>query len=361
MRSFVKRCPLLAAVLLPFFHAAVANTAVAQGHSKHDHDHREHQHRSAESAPAGVMYEHMHPAGQMMVSYRVDYERANQLFHGSQRITDSRLQDAGFSGVPEVMSMQMHMLHFMYAPTDWLNLMIMPQLMNMDMNMDMAMHSGDHGDGHGGAIAGRHTHRTSGIGDTVVAALVHIARSGRHAVHGGLGISIPSGSVDEVGDDGRAVGYGMQLGSGTWDAIPIVTYTGEAADWSWGGQVNATLRLEEENSSGFQFGNQYRGTVWSAYRLIDWASISLRLQYLKEGGIRGHYNLAHNHSSPGDRQANFGGEFWDIGLGANFIIPTGSLVSHRIGIEWLENAHEHYRGYQLGSARTLILHWSAAF
>ena len=28
--------------------------------------------------------------------------------------------------------------------------------------------------------------------------------------------------------------YGMQLGSGTWDLLPSVTYSGDHRRWSWG-------------------------------------------------------------------------------------------------------------------------------
>src|SRR5690606_41945809 len=72
-------------------------------------------------APAGVMFEHMHRAGDWMIGYRYQYSRQDGLFQGSDEISRGELMAAGYTGIPREMSMHMHMLDLMYAPTDWLN------------------------------------------------------------------------------------------------------------------------------------------------------------------------------------------------------------------------------------------------
>src|SRR5690606_12888925 len=106
-------------------------------------------------APAGVMFEHMHRAGEWMIGYRYQYSRQEGLFQGSDEISRAELMAAGYTGIPRDMTMHMHMLDLMYTPTDWLNLMLMPHYMEMDMSMEMVMDmdaGGDHG-GHGAGHA----------------------------------------------------------------------------------------------------------------------------------------------------------------------------------------------------------------
>ena len=315
-------------------------------------------------APAGVMFEHMHRAGEWMIGYRYQYSRQDGLFQGSDEISRAELMAAGYSGIPREMTMHMHMLDLMYAPTDWLNLMLMPQYMEMDMSMQMVMDmdaGGEHG-GHGGGHApGRHEHGSSGLGDTVLAALLRLYGEGDHQIHAGLGFSAPTGDVDRKNPDGTMVHYGMQLGSGTWDFLPTLTYSGRHQALTWGAQLGGVFRLESKNKRGFSFGDQYRATGWTAYRVLEWASLSLRVQYSKEEDIQGHYDRPHNHGSPADLQVNYGGEFWDLGIGVNTVVTGGALAGHRLGIEWLEPVAEHYHGYQLGRDGTLAVSWSLAF
>ena len=40
--------------------------------------------------------------------------------------------------------------------------------------------------------------------------------------------------------------YAMQLGTGTFDLLPGLTYSGHKDAWSWGGQYSAAIRLEDE-------------------------------------------------------------------------------------------------------------------
>lgn len=346
------------------FFAAAALTVcacAAQAAPQHAHHHQQGPaHHAQTHAPAGVMYEHVHPSGEWMVDYHVRHSRRTTLFHQSNEVSDNQLQAAGFGGIPNEMTMQMHMLHVMYAPTDWLNLMLMPQYMSMDMSLTMV--AGEHHSAHGhDGIGGVHDHGTSGIGDTVISALFRLYQQQHHALNAALALSAPTGSVSERGSDGRMVGYGMQLGSGTWDLLPTVTYTGSRAAIGWGVQVGASLPIESENDSGFRYPERYQATSWTAYRVNHWASFSLRLGYSKEGSISGHYNAPHNHSSPGDLQANYGGEYWDAGIGANLQLPPGPLAGQQLGVEWLERIVEHYRGYQLGGEQSLVLRWSTTF
>ncbi|WAJ71123.1 hypothetical protein [Catenovulum adriaticum] len=309
----------------------------------------------ASHAPAGVMAEHTHKAGEIMIGYRFMQQNYDQLYQGSEKITHQQLTQAGYSMAPTSMTMKMHMLDFMYALNDKVTLMLMPQYMSMDMDMTM-LDSGsmqhDMGDmNHMDDMHDMHTshqHGTSGWTDTQVSALVNLYQNQHHQVITNLGISLPTGSVDEKNSSGQFTHYGMQLGSGTYDFVPSVTYTGHLNALSWGAQLGANIKLEDENDSGFSFGDKYHVTGWLAYQVLQPLSISARLSYQTQEDIKGHYNGPHGHSAPSDIQANYGGQFSDLGLGFNYAQQTGPLKGVRLGLEWQTRVAQDYNGYQLG-------------
>jgi len=116
-------------------------------------------------APAGVMFDHMHKAGEWMVSLRYAYSSVSgDTQHGGSKASDQQIIDNGCepyacSMTASDMSMNMYMLDIMYAPTDWLTLMVMPMYMSHDMTMrplkssmmgGMGLYGpfGSHGHGH---------------------------------------------------------------------------------------------------------------------------------------------------------------------------------------------------------------------
>jgi hypothetical protein len=316
----------------------------------------------ADHGPAGVMADHMHGAGEFMIGYRYMVSRSGgTILNGEDEVSDPTLAAAGFSAAPTEMTMQMHMLDLMYAPRDWLTFMIMPQWMRMDMSMREVEGAvvDDHG-GHGGH-GGAHAHGTSGLGDTGLYALVRLLETGGHHVHAGLGFSAPTGAVDEKDPDGRFVHYMMQLGSGTWDFLPSLAYTGRMNGWAWGAQASGVIRMEEKNESGFRFGDAVQLTAWGSRSLTDWLSGSLRLSYFSQGTVKGHYNGPHNHTSPPDIQPNYGGQFFDLGIGLNAAVQRGALQGHRFGIEWLQPLHQDVNGFQQKRDGTLFATWALAF
>jgi hypothetical protein len=313
-------------------------------------------------APAGVMFDHMHKAGEFMIGYRYMFDYSGDtMLSGTNKVDDMALAHAGFSSTPERMTMHMHMLDLMYAPADWLTLMLMPQYMSMNMDMRAVEGAEDHGGEHGGHAGGMHSHGTAGIGDTIGMALVRIFEDETQHMHLSLGLSAPTGSVSERIEGETYTHYMMQLGSGTWDFLPGITYTGHRNAWSWGAQLGANIKLEERNESGFRFGDRYQASVWGSRTLTDWLSGSARLIYSTQGDISGHYNRPHSHTSPPDLQANYGGDFLDIGLGLNAVATTGALAGHRIGLEWLIPVHQNVNGFQARRDGALHLSWSKAF
>ncbi|MCH7493813.1 hypothetical protein IIA16_03775 [bacterium] len=121
---------------------------------------------------------------------------------------------------------------------------------------------------------------SEGFGDLRLIGGYDIYRSGGHTIALSAGLSFPTGSTDERDDTpagpNQLLPYPMQNGSGTFDLLPGVTYTGRSEDWSWGGQFNAMVRLGE-NDDNYTLGNVYSASVWGARRWVDWLSSSARL------------------------------------------------------------------------------------
>ena len=318
-------------------------------------------------APAGVMADHVHKAGDIMIGGIWTRERfTGSNYTGNRKASDAELVAAGYTVREKAMTMDMVMGHLMWAPTNDVTLMVMPMWMRMEMDMlgigNPHMGHGEEG-GHGGH--GGHglmpgqtmKHTISGMGDTKVGPLFSLSRKPALSAHAGLMLSIPTGSVSRKGHDGKFTHYGMQPGSGTWDIEPSLTLLGKNETLSWGVQASYLHRMESANKSGYRLGNVFSSTAWVAKAITPRLSVSARLAYRDQGIIKGHYNGPHNHNSPPDLQGNYGGQRLEAGAGANFVIGQGL----RVGAEVMVPVHQKVNGYQLRKDTGLNLSISHAF
>ncbi len=338
--------------------------------SGHNDQHRHKHHHG--HPPAGVMFGHMlDKAGDMMVGYNYMFsDWSGSTIRGTVGVGDNEIVRRACGKLTctfkaDEMIMHMHMFNFMYAPTDWLNVMVMPQL--IDMNMEMrALPSSDSDEGG--------EHASAGLGDTLMVALVKLFETDNHHLHLGIGVSAPTGSIEATFDNTEAEdtdlqSFGMQLGSGTWDLKPSLTYLGNAGRWSWGAQVSGTKRLQSRNNLGYALGDEIQGSVWAGYRPLDWLSLSVRNVYKAQDKIRGQINRVipptdpptDPEPTPLENPNNYGGQFWDIGLGIALSAPNGEFAGHSLSLEWLQPVIHDFNGYQLERNGTFSARWSYAF
>ncbi len=356
---------------------AIASSA-SNSHDRHG-DHSRHSHSAA---PAGVMFEHtLDKSGDFMLGYRyMRNEQSGDMLFGAHPVSLStvNLQGCGDSEchvAPKFMAMNMHMLDLMYAPTDWLTLMLMPQWMDMEMNLTPLVTGSGNGHNHGGAA---HSHQTGGVGDTGMYALFKLFDKPNHHINLSLGVTAPTGDVAITlrktatnSIPNIPIHYGMQLGSGTWNLKPSLTYTGEYDAFSWGTQATGTLRLESRNQSNFAFGDIFQGSVWGGYHWTNWLATTVRGVYTWQDAISGQYPQMYNplngdpyiskHVGPFDKPANYGGQFVDLGLGINVTVPSGAFAGNNFKFEWLQPVHTDYNGYQLDRDGALSATWGVMF
>lgn len=317
-------------------------------------------HRPDSHAPIGVMGDHTHEAGEFMLSYRWMYMSMDGHRAGTDKLSSQQVYDRGFGVAAEEMEMQMHMIGAMFAPSDWLTLMVMTNYIEKDMTMSADPHAHGHGSGHGGGHTGTFGHSSSGWGDTSVGALVKIFDNAGQRAHLNLMFTLPTAEVDKK-DGGAFLPYGMQLGSGTWDFKPGITYLGQAGNLSWGAQVGGTIRLESENDSGFAYGDGVNFTPWLAYRLTDNLSVSGRVNYIWEDDLKGHYNGPHDHVAPTQFQENYGGHTLEGGVGLNWYFNKGFLKGHRLATEVLVPMYQDLNGVGMNRDYSVVVGWQVAF
>lgn len=299
-----------------------------------------------------------------MLSYRYMHMAMDGLRDGTDRLSDQEVLASGkgtYMVAPQEMTMEMHMFGAMYAPSDDWTLMAMLPYVRKSMTMKRMMM--------GGGTATFKT-RSEGLGDLKLSAMPVVWRGNQQQVHLNLGISAPTGSVEEEDDilqmNGTSIrnriAYGMQTGSGTWDFLPGVTYLGQSEAFSWGAQLGAVLRLGE-NSQDYTFGNEVRGTVWGAVPLSDSLSLSARLLARKVEKISGQDSAlaAMAAMAPPADADNYGGTYLDAGFGLNYYSRSGLLQGHRFALEFLVPVYMDLNGPQLEPSWTLIAGWQFAW
>jgi hypothetical protein len=115
---------------------------------------------------------------------------------------------------------------------------------------------------------------SEGIGDVELGATWLHRLSQNSSLLLNLGFSLPTGSIDETGDTpspgpDNQLPYTMQLGSGTYDIKPSIFYSGVTGDWTYGANLNLTLRTGK-NDRDYRLGNVYQAGIWTRYALTDW-------------------------------------------------------------------------------------------
>jgi hypothetical protein len=288
-------------------------------------------------APIGVMGDHTHQRGETMLSYRYMRMYMSGLRDGDERISRSKvLQD--FLVTPTSMDMEMHMFGVMHSPVEKLTVMLMVPFVRLEMD-------------HLTRMGGTFTTRSDGLGDVSATALIALLSQSHHKVHAHLGIGFPTGSITEQdklptsGGTTVRLPYPMQLGSGSYEFLPGLTYAGHSDIWSWGAQGRGQIRLNE-NHAGYRLGNEYALTAWGAIDAAEWVSLSLRAEWRQNLNISGReesssVNPAIVPTADPGRQAAA-----SLGLlgGVNFALPGGLLSGVRLALEVGVPVYQHLDG-----------------
>lgn len=303
-------------------------------------------------APIGVMGDHTHSAGEIMFTYRFMLMDMDGNRIGTKKVSNQRvLRD--FMVTPTDMQTQMHMFSLMYAPTDYITLMGMLPYVKKEMN-------------HLTRMGTRFKTETEGLGDIKFAGLIKIFDNYSQRVHITAGLSLPTGSIDKKdrtpAGPNQQLPYPMQLGSGTWDLLPAVTYLGQYKAVSWGSQISGVIRLGE-NDRDYTLGDQFDATAWGAWDWFNWVSTSYRLDWSSWGNIDGADPALNPAVVPTADPKLRGGDRLDMLFGLNFLVAEGPrfIQGQRLAVEFGFPVFQDLNGPQLESDWVLWLGWQYAF
>lgn len=314
-------------------------------------------------APIGVMGDHTHGQGELMFSYRFMRMGMNGLRDEDERVSRSHVLNE-FMVTPTKMDMDMHMFGAMYAPIDRVTLMVMVPWVELEM---------EHRTGMGVTF----TTKSEGVGDVRAGALIDLwssgmtgahgghsangmehAKSGHHGgarrpshkVHANVMFSFPTGAInrrDRTPASGGAkvrLPFPMQIGSGSYDFLPGLTYTGRDGPIAWGAQARGEIRLDE-NHADYRQGNEYALTAWAAYDWNRWLSTSLRTEWQHTLNHRGSDPaVSPTPTVPTKDPGRRAFQRLDFLAGVNLIVPEGPFSGIRFAIEAGVPAYQYLDG-----------------
>lgn len=289
-------------------------------------------------APIGLMGDHVHNKGEFMISYRFMHMYMDGMQDDGQKISDEAVLGE-YMVTPLRMSMNMHMLGAMVAPSDKVTLTAMVPYLDLSMS-------------HRNRMGVKFNTRSHGFGDIKAAALTPLLKTKHHQIIAKAGVSFPTGSINQrdhtPAGSNSLLPYPMQLGSGTYDLQPGVTYRGEAGNWNWGVQGNGTIRLGR-NDNNYRLGNKVAVSPWVARQWHPGISTSIRANAQSWGRIAGADSRLNPQMVPTANTYNQGGKRVDLAFGINLAKTKGFFRNHRLSAEIGVPVYQHLDGPQLNT------------
>lgn len=300
--------------------------------------------------PPGIMGGHQPKQGKFMAGLSGMYMAMDGNRSGTRKLGDGNVLNA-YMVAPLNMSMKMIMGSAMYGLTDEASVMAMVPYIEKRME-------------HINRAGVRFNTKAKGFGDIKVVAGYRVFRKGPHSIRLGGGFSLPTGSIDERDDTpvgtNQILPYPMQLGSGTVDFIPSLTYTGMGERTSWGAQVVGTFRLGE-NDRDYTFGNVYQANLWGGLKVNRWAGVFARLQGEIERNIDGRDTELNAAMVPTADPSLRGGRRINFSAGVNLAPRFGSMDFGTLGLEFGMPLYQNLKGPQMQQNYTVGLGWKKTF
>lgn len=297
--------------------------------------------------------EHKHSAGTWMAEYSYMRMGMDGLLNGTDDYSSTSalsMMDGNYMMAPTEMTMDMHMIMPMFNITSELSVMVM--LNYVDNTMEMVNGAG-----------ATTTMTTSGLGDTVVNASYKFKEDMFAA---SLDLSVPTGSIDEqvtMMNMEQQAPYAMQLGSGTYDLTPSLTYLDGMYTWRWGGQVSYTYRMGE-NDNGYTLGNRAKALAW-VRKPVGRFVLSGEASFLRWGDIEGSdpdirtsmtMGMMTMNTSPTAFSSNYGGSRADVAVGAETFVGPAT-----VGLALGMPVYQDLNGVQMKSELFTTVSLSAMF
>lgn len=298
-------------------------------------------------APIGVMRDHVHEKNEFMMSYRVAYMKMKGIKNGHDRLSTNESL-ATYMMAPTEMTMRAKMIGAMYGISDNLTLAAMTGVIEKSMNMLNR---------NGGKIK----RESEGMTDSKINALYRIYTKNDSNLQLNFGVSLPTGSISQDNpSSNQRQNYPMQIGSGSYELLPGLSYSKFHDSFSYGAQLNASFKINS-NHYDYKLGDSYNASLWLAEKLNKSFSLSTRLDYTKSEAIEGLDNTlkpAMMATADGSLQD---GEKLDLAFGTNYIVTNGYFKGHRLAFEISRPIYQKTGGQLLENGYKAVAGWQKTF
>ena len=304
-------------------------------------------------APLGIMNARTLELGEIKLSYQFSqFDSRGQWFEGDSIPVETTLEF--YEVAPLTLSDKTHKLGVAYGATE-------------DLSIAASMTYGQVERAHLTDAGVFYVTGSEGIGDLELDFMYTFFNEGPYRAHVQLGGLLPTGDEGPMAETPfsapgeEALPYDMRMGAGTFALLPGATVQVQNDVASVGAQVKANISLGK-NDLDYALGNSFEATVWAAYRLNDYFSVSGRLRWLSWNGIDGADPALDPLRDPGNDGFFQDGERFELPVGMNFYLPEGSrFAGHRLSIEGFFPISHDYEGPQFGMDWGVVMGWHVAF
>lgn len=247
-----------------------------------------------------------------------------------------------------------------FAINDYMALVALAPLIHKETDLETFAGGG------GTKSLGTNTVTSAGLGDIKMGAIFRAYNSedNKHNLIIDAVLSLPTGSITEKDTQltpantrvKARLAYGMQLGSGTIDAVVGASYWGKDDLWGWGTQYLATLPLESENSEGWRFGDKHELTSWLSYEWDPELVTSIRIRGETQDEIHGIDPKIYGPGLGADPE-NYGGDKVELSIGVNWMVAPANNIS----IEFSKPVYQDRNGVQADQDYSLFFSWRTGF
>lgn len=329
----------LKALLATSVMVLATSSAIAETNHNHHNMHENHGY-----APLNLAGTHSHEKNEWMLSYKYMEMEMDGMRNGENSV-DKNAVYASYNISPLSMTTKTHMTSAMYGIDD--NFTFMAMVPYVEKSMKLRTKTGVN-----------FTTKSSGLGDiklSVIDDLNYVNFNGLSAMYT---LSLPTGSIHKrdatpAASDPR-LPYSMQLGSGTFDITPALTYQHncDCHGINFGAQAFATFRIND-NREDYRLGNIYGASAWAGKSFTDELSAGLTLKAEHQSKINGTDGNLNAAMVPTADTTNTGHEKATAGF--DVLYEPKSLKGYTFAADYTAPIYQDVNGFQMDSKHMFTL------
>ncbi|MGH0036696.1 MAG: hypothetical protein ACQGVK_16860 [Myxococcota bacterium] len=287
------------------------------------------------------------PGGEVNVSYHYDFLSRGSNRTGTRRESISRVFERGFTRASYSQDVETHTFEVLYAPIDRLTLGVRLPFQRIETR-------------HRNPDGSSFTTQNQGVGDLEFSGRLRFTRKRSESFNLHLAIQTPTGTVtqkDRTPGGRERLPYDEQVGSGTWNFLPGITYLGRHRGTSWGLQVGAEFYVTD-NDEGWSRGDAWHAGGWLAHRWFDLVSTGVQVRWKEWSDVNGGDGDISEAWPSGNPNLQGGAH---LVLGSTLELAIPGLTGQRLSIDASWPVYQSLDGPQLEGRWRLGAGWEWTF